>query len=182
MALILLRHTTPAVAEGTCYGQTDLGLASSFDSEYAQLKGTLPPFTRVISSPLSRCRTLAERLASAFDQRVMIDERLIEMDFGSWEGHRWDALPRAELDAWAADFCHAAPHGGESVATLHRRVQGAIRDHASTTGDVLLVTHAGVIRAAFAPRLEQSLFETRVEFGGFRILTATTETPPEDRS
>ncbi|MEM1229946.1 MAG: alpha-ribazole phosphatase [Pseudomonadota bacterium] len=182
MALILLRHTTPAIAEGTCYGRTDLALASSFDAEYAQIKSTLPPFTEVICSPLRRCRILAERLAAEPDRHIAIDERLIEMDFGRWEGQRWDALPRTELNAWAADFCHAAPHGGESVATLHRRVQGAIRDHASTTGDSLLVTHAGVIRAAFAPRLEQSLFETRVEFGGFRTLSLTNEASSQERS
>ena len=58
----------------------------------------------------------------------MFDERLREFDFGTWEGVRWDAIPRAELDAWAADFFHARPHGGESVHMLRERVETAIAD------------------------------------------------------
>ena len=61
---MLLRHTTPAVAEGTCYGRLDLPLAESFDTEFEALKAALPAFGRLVSSPLARCRQLAEQLAA----------------------------------------------------------------------------------------------------------------------
>ena len=48
------------------------------------------------------------------------------MDFGRWEGLPWSAVPRAELDAWAADLMHARPHGGESVAMLLARTRRAL--------------------------------------------------------
>lgn len=165
MALTLLRHTAPAVIEGTCYGRLDLDLAASFEQELRALSARLPDFEQIISSPLQRCRQLADRLASARGLAVKIDDQLIEMDFGSWEGRLWSELPRTELDAWAGDFLHARPHGGESVAMLHKRVQAATHRHAGAASNTLIVTHAGVIRAAFASRLEESMFQTQVSFG-----------------
>ncbi|MEL7045549.1 MAG: histidine phosphatase family protein, partial [Pseudomonadota bacterium] len=98
MALVFLRHTTPDVAEGVCYGMTNLALRSSFSDESSAVLGTLPEVTRVISSPLSRCTRLAEFLGKQLALTVSIDERLREMDFGRWEGQRWDEINRGELD------------------------------------------------------------------------------------
>ncbi|MFN4100140.1 MAG: histidine phosphatase family protein, partial [Pararhodobacter sp.] len=63
MSLILLRHTRPMVTEGTCYGRTDLSLADDFSGSAAKIAAQLPEFTRILSSPLSRCRLLAEAVA-----------------------------------------------------------------------------------------------------------------------
>ena len=82
----------------------------------------LPRADRLVSSPLERCRRLAERIGAARGLVPVVDERLREFDFGTWEGVPWESIPRAELDAWAADFLHARPHGGESVQMLHERV------------------------------------------------------------
>ena len=41
MDVYLVRHTTPDVLSGVCYGQADLGLAPSFDAEWALLKPKL---------------------------------------------------------------------------------------------------------------------------------------------
>ena len=70
------------------------------------------------------------------------------MDFGAWEGRPWDAIARAELDAWAADFMDARPHGGESVAMLAARTAAAIAAGRAAGGRTVVVTHAGPIRAA----------------------------------
>jgi alpha-ribazole phosphatase len=59
MALILLRHTTPRVSPGTCYGRTDLDVADSFEAEAETALAALPRFDRIISSPLVRCHKLA---------------------------------------------------------------------------------------------------------------------------
>ncbi|MCY0389098.1 histidine phosphatase family protein [Robbsia sp. Bb-Pol-6] len=85
------------------------------------------------------------------------DPRLAELDFGDWEGRRWDDVPRAALDAWAADIEHAAPHGGESVAQLAARTDSWLSDigaRATATGAATVVlTHAGVIRVMTARAL-----------------------------
>ena len=46
---------------------------------------------------------------------VRLDARLVELDFGSWEMHHWDTIPRAQIDAWAADVALYRPGDGESV-------------------------------------------------------------------
>lgn len=150
MALILLRHTTPAIAPDICYGRTDLDLADTFETEAREVFTRLPAIERIVTSPLNRCRKLANFIAGELQLRVVLDPRLQEMDFGTWEGQPWSTLPRAEIDAWAGDFYSARPHGGESVEILQSRVSEALTEWRSREGSTLIVTHAGVIRAAHA--------------------------------
>lgn len=160
MALIFVRHTTPRVAPGTCYGRTDLPLADSFEAEARAVAATLAqvsPDGPILSSPLSRCRRLAEYLGP-FEPRAAF----VEMDFGSWEGRPWDAIPRAELDAWAGDFLGARPHGGESVAALRDRVAAGL---AGLSPGTVIVTHAGVIKAAAAILKHPEGWDIKPAFG-----------------
>lgn len=170
MALILLRHTRPEAAEGLCYGRSDLPLAADFALESARLARELPPFTRILSSPLSRCLRLAQALADSRDCPLSIDPRLVEMDFGRWEGQRWDAIARQELDAWAADLTGARPHGGETVAELAARVTAALADARSGPVPALVVCHAGVIKAALVAGQGQSAWQAQHDFGSWVAL------------
>lgn len=165
MDLILLRHTRPRIGLDICYGATDLDLADDFDVSAASILSELPSIGEIVSSPLRRCRLLAARIARARNAPMRVDERIAEMNFGAWEGQRWDAIPRAELDAWAADFLNARPHGGESVASLRDRVQDALRDTPSDDPPPLWVTHAGVVRAVCAVGGLAEGWETRLDFG-----------------
>ena len=166
MPLILVRHTRPAVAEGICYGMTDLSLAPTFEEEAARIIEALPPAERLVASPLHRCRLLAERIGAARNLVPVIDARLREMDFGVWEGVPWASIPRAELDAWAADFLHARPHGGESVHMLRERAGAAIDEYRRSGLSHVVVTHAGVIKAARAHGGEPEGWRSSVDFGG----------------
>ena len=166
MPLILIRHTRPAVAEGICYGMTDLSLAPTFEEEAARIIEALPPAERLVASPLRRCRLLAERIGAARNLAPVIDARLREMDFGVWEGVPWASIPRAELDAWAADFLHARPHGGESVHMLRERAGAALDDYRRSGLSHVVVTHAGVIKAARAHGGEPEGWRSSVDFGG----------------
>ena len=174
MALIFLRHTQPDVDAGVCYGITDLGLCDGFEADCARIRARLPIVHRIVSSPLSRCARLADALGSELALPVSLDSRLREMDFGRWEGRPWDDIERVELDAWAGDFMHARPHGGESVAQLRARVLEAAVDYDALGGDSLVVTHAGVIKAAFAVGDEADAFALTTPFGGLRRWTADT--------
>ena len=162
----LVRHTRPAVPTGVCYGMTDLKLASTFDDEAASVLVALPSADRLVTSPLHRCRQLAERIGTVRALEPVVDDRLREMDFGTWEGVPWESIPRAELDAWAADFFHARPHGGESVHMLHERVDSALVDYRRSGVSHLLVTHAGVIKAALAQSGHPDGWRVTVDFGG----------------
>lgn len=174
MALILLRHTTPDVAPGICYGQTDLDVAASFGTEAASALASLPAFDRIVSSPLRRCRKLAEFISAEVGVPIVSDPRLMEMDFGSWEGRAWSEIERSEIHAWASDFYHAQPHGGESVAILHARIRAALDDLSDRDTSTLIVSHAGVIRAALARGETAEDFNTEIAFGGF-VTMSTTE-------
>lgn len=165
MALILLRHTRPVGADGTCYGTTDLPPGPDLPNEARRLAAQLPTVARIVTSPLWRCARLAAALGEARGLAVIRDARLRELDFGSWEGLKWDRVPRAELDLWAADLLHARPHGGETVAEMAARVAAALDEHG--TPGTLIVTHMGVIRAALARAGRDGAWEAKVAFGGW---------------
>jgi alpha-ribazole phosphatase len=138
MQLILVRHPQPLVAPGVCYGSTDLPIAPGhLEQTLAAL--TLPANLPIYSSPLRRCAELAERLTPS----PRYDQRLVEMHFGDWEMQPWDAIPRAAIDAWAADMVHYHPGGGESVLQVAERIAAF---HRELTQDAIIICHAGAMR------------------------------------
>lgn len=152
MDLVLIRHPAVAVEPGVCYGRSDVPLAASAQvgaqaarERLAALGAPLP--AQVWTSPLTRCASIAERLAHAFDVPLRRDAGWQEMDFGAWELQRWDDIDRAALDAWAADLMHACAHGGESVARFAARVARIADAVAQADAPQWAITHAGVIRA-----------------------------------
>ena len=165
MRLILVRHTRPEAADNVCHGVTDLDVAATFDQEAARVVAALPAVERLVTSPLRRCLRLAERIGAARGLAPVVDDRVREMDFGRWERVPWEDIDRNELDAWAADFLHARPHGGESVAMLSERVGAALADYRRSGVSHAVVTHAGVIRAARAAAGCADAWTTSVDFG-----------------
>lgn len=146
MQVFLIRHPRPLVEPGLCYGRLDVDCDDPLPVA-ARLQ--LPPGTTIFSSRLRRARRLAEALAVPARVEIQLDARLAEIDFGDWEGRRWDDIDRNAIDDWAADVLDFTPPGGESVADLQRRViDFADEIKATFSGaSVALITHAGVIRA-----------------------------------
>lgn len=158
MKLWLVRHAQPLIDAGICYGRLDMAAEADATAQCAaRLAAQLPAGLRMVSSPLQRCEQLAHALhALRPDLAYKTDARLQEMDFGQWEGRAWQAIARAELEAWTDDFAHyQAGHDGDSVTRFMARVGAAFDDltlrpqrpaMAQESG-VLWITHAGVIRA-----------------------------------
>ncbi|KVL03439.1 alpha-ribazole phosphatase [Burkholderia territorii] len=152
MDLVLIRHPAVAVEPGICYGRSDVPLAASAEAAARAVRARLaalgaPLPEQVWTSPLTRCASVAERLAQAFGVPLRRDAGWQEMDFGTWELRRWDDIDRAALDAWAADLMHACAHGGESVARFAARVACVADALTRTDAPQWALTHAGVIRA-----------------------------------
>jgi alpha-ribazole phosphatase len=150
MSLWLVRHATPEIAQGTCYGSTDMPADTAATRTAADtLAELLPHGIALKTSPLKRCTQLASALCEARPDLVSeSDPRLAEMDFGQWEGQRWDAIDANQLAQWTDNFWLHRPGGGESVQAFMTRV-GSVWDEASQTGkDCVWITHAGVMRAA----------------------------------
>lgn len=145
-----VRHPRPDIAEGICYGKLDLPLADPVLETVDTLRSSLPQGARVWSSPLRRCLELAR----AIHREPSVHPDLREIDFGEWEGRGWDRIDRGLLDAWAADIDDFVPPGGESVASLRQRATKAVQGIlANTAGEVIMVTHGGVMRVLLADAL-----------------------------
>ena len=146
----LVRHARPLVAEGVCYGASDIA-ADAADTERSarQLAAQLPAGVRVWSSPLRRCTALSDALMKLrADLRYQTDTRLAEMDFGCWEGQRWSDIPRAAMDEWMSGFQYVRFGGRESTHELMTRVGAVWREAELSEQPWVWITHAGVIRAA----------------------------------
>lgn len=148
--LALARHPTPLVKPGTCYGRLDLPLAETGCAEMVAMAGVLAgeSWTEVVSSRLSRCRIAADFLGAVLHCPVVLDDRLLELDFGAWEGLAWDDVPRTALDDWAALPWGFTPPGGESTAALVARVRDFYRARHNDT--VIVVTHGGPLKVLAA--------------------------------
>jgi alpha-ribazole phosphatase len=177
--LHLVRHPQPDVAPGLCYGASDVAVAETEIARvHASLRAAgLPGDLPVYSSPLQRCALLAHRLQAA---TLSFDARLAEMNFGHWELQSWDAIPRAEVDAWAADLLHYRPGGAESVLEVAHRVTAFLVDlRQANHSEALLICHAGTIRLLSAMRdglpLEQAALDAackphRIAYGELVML------------
>ena len=146
MHIYLIRHPQPDIPPGACYGQTDLALRKPPHMLAHTLQQQLPAGIPVFSSPLLRCRALAEAITASSNTLPVYDHRLQEMHFGEWEMQTWSDIPRQQLDAWAADPLHYTPPGGESVAQVRQRVHAFLADHTNTHRAIIMITHAGVMK------------------------------------
>ncbi|NML35808.1 alpha-ribazole phosphatase [Chitinophaga sp. G-6-1-13] len=166
MEIYLIRHTTPAIESGICYGFSDIDVADTFETEAAAVKAKLPEGTfDVYSSPLQRCHKLATTL---FGNDVITDERLKEMNFGAWEMLAWEAIGKEELQTWADDFVQAKVPQGESYEELYIRTMAVVEEIIEKGNDAVLVTHGGVIRSILAHATNTPLvdsFDLKVQYG-----------------
>lgn len=169
--MLLVRHTSVDIRGGTCYGQLDVDVASSFEKEKQMIENDLAgkSFDAVYSSPLQRCAKLAGELCRGHE--VVYDRRIMELNFGQWEGLRWDDIYKMPGSrAWFKDYNNMPCPGGESHVDMGQRVAAfyvdMLRQHPG--GNVLIVTHAGVIRLLYAiatRRPFHEVFTLNVKYG-----------------
>jgi len=150
MPLWIVRHATPLIASGICYGALDVAADAQHSLQAAHaLAQALPLQCKVSVSPLQRCMQLAELLSGLRpDLKPRTETRLREMDFGTWEGVAWDAIPPAAMQAWTDDFGEHRFGGVESANQVLARVAALwceARQHPDEPQ--VWISHAGVARA-----------------------------------
>lgn len=172
MEIIMIRHTSVAVAPGTCYGQSDVPLAATFRQEAAATLSALTPygsFDAVYSSPLSRARRLA---AYCGYPEPFTDDRLMEMNMGQWEMRRYDEIDDPALKDWYEDYLHIPTRGGESFPQLCARVAAFLDElREQPYRRVAVFAHGGVLVAAgiYAGLFtEEDSFSHQVPYGGIQ--------------
>jgi alpha-ribazole phosphatase len=181
MSIFLVRHTAPNIKPGIIYAATNVPV---HDEEFKRviplLDAALPENALIVTSPLTRCRRLADFLAMRGNERIVIlDPRLIERDLGRWTGKTWEEIPRAEAQAFEADFLdhwpppvetengpvlrglnvHPRLGAGESVRAMQARViEGFEAAWEIAEGrNLVIVSHAGPIAAMIAHWLSEPL-------------------------
>ena len=142
---LLVRHGQTAwTLERRLQGQTDIPLNNIGIQQAQALRPIVQDFApdRVIASPAQRAAATAELLS---DIPASFDDRLKEANLGTWEGQTPDDVGPEYLQ-WRLG--HFDPPGSEPRTDLMERVTVALRDVVAPVGNVLVVTHGGVIRAA----------------------------------
>lgn len=168
MEIYLIRHTTPNIEKGICYGQSDIDLANTFSNEFKIItsKFSTKEDFKVYSSPLKRCSLLAKQ----FSNTPVYDKRLMELDFGDWELVPWNNISENEMMPWMKDFVNTAVPNGESYTELASRVNSFFQELVSlnTNKTIIITSHAGPIKAFLASLLNIPLkdsFKIKIDYG-----------------
>jgi probable phosphoglycerate mutase len=155
MALFyFLRHGETAWnAEGRWCGRTDVPLSDAGRRQAQLLAVRLQPILveALYSSPLGRALETARIVGKAMGREPLVDHRLVELNYGAWEGSTYEESKRASPDlyrAWEADPARVAPPQGESGEQLIERVKPFLADVAQRhpSGNVVVVCHRTLCR------------------------------------
>jgi alpha-ribazole phosphatase len=179
--LILIRHAEPVEdARGLCYGSLDFGLSPSGHAHArriaAAFQGAAAEYVAVYASPRRRARETAEPLAGARGLDVVVDDDLREIDFGDFEGRRYEEIEAAEpmlYRAWMDSPTTVRFPGGEGYADVRVRALRAFERIRCAHASAIVVTHGGVIRAGLAAWLgmpAEAIFRLDQSYGGLTVV------------
>lgn len=153
---LLMRHAqTQANAQGFFLGRRDEGVTTLGEEQSRRAVEGLVSWRpdRIVCSPLIRCKTMiAQPAAEALGAELIVDDRLIEFDFGVIEGLTFEEVmeqglpfpwgPRSK--EWPSDA------GGEDFADFNERIRDAAAWLERLEGRTAVVAHGGVIRGFFS--------------------------------
>lgn len=148
LTIYLCRHGDTAwSAERRLAGRSDIPLVEHGERNAEQLGKRLEgiPFDRVLVSPLGRARRTAE--LAGFGPAAGVDARLLEMDFGRYEGLTVAEI-RRDHPGWTylRDGCPS----GEGPDDLGRRADALLDELSLAGGRVLLFGHSVILRVLAA--------------------------------
>ncbi|MBF6605835.1 MAG: histidine phosphatase family protein [Chloroflexi bacterium] len=184
LTLVLTRHgLTPRSVPEQHLGQridVELSDAGRAQAQALAIRLAATRFERIVSSPLLRARQTAEIIVAglADPAPVTTDPRLLEMDYGEWEGHTYDeieATDRLRRHAWEADPASFRCPGGESGGDVAARARSFLDDLLVAHPDshepddpgalaVLAVGHSSFNRILVCVALDLPVREFRLRF------------------
>lgn len=178
MIIHLIRHTTPDIEPGICYGQTDLDVANSFEGEkQIVLSKILDQYDVAYTSPLQRCAKLAKSLSAA---KHITDERIMEYNFGDWELLPWNEFKSDKAKNWMNNFVDQPAPNGDSMISMQKRVMSFFDELIKLPYEsVAIVTHSGVQRLLHGHILETPLthlFRLQLSFGAVLEINSDSTT------
>lgn len=192
--LVLVRHGETEWHAGNRYaGRSDVALTPRGTAQAEELArwAAGAGLDAVVCSPLSRARRTAAPAAAAAGLDAVVDERLVEVDFGAGEGLTRDEMAERFPEALAAFLAAPASSplpGGEPGADAVARARPAIGDAVRTwPGRVLVVAHQTLLRLLLCDLLGLPLDRYRTVFPGLdpvgrTVVVATADGPAGLRS
>lgn len=154
LSLYLVRHgqTDASLANRFCgridppLNATGAAMAEALGARYGR-----EPWAEIVASPLVRAQQTAEPTARAAGLPVTLDEGLVEIAYGEWDGRAEADVERddpARFAAWAAHPGRVAPPGGETGAEIATRALAAVERIRARhqSGKVLVVSHKATLR------------------------------------
>jgi len=149
--ILLVRHPPVTNAlRGICYGVSDVPLADDGPTRIEEIVAQLlaqGPYTHLYHSGLSRCAAVANALAARTGMKPVIDPRLRERCFGTWELRPWDDIHAESGDAMMGMVTAPEtwrPPSGETTFELRDRVWAWYAEQPAH-GRIVAITHGGPI-------------------------------------
>lgn len=180
--LVILRHGEIAGFYNTYLGITDAHLSMRGQEQAAEAAACLSKssFAAVYCSPLKRCQETLEKLNRT--EKVTLDERIREINFGLWEGKTFSEINEQYpeyVSKWAQcdrQFCFPE---GEKISGFRSRISNfANQLYELNSGNILIVSHGGVIRHLICALLNISFdnyLYFKIDYGRFVLLDLHSE-------
>jgi broad specificity phosphatase PhoE len=155
--ITFVRHGQTAInRDGRLQGRLDAPLSDVGRAQAAALANALQhdAVVRVVASPLARAQETAAVIAAQHGLDVETDERLIEIDYGEWDGVPLRLVPAEDWATWRRDATFVPP-GGESLVAVQARVASFCAEVVSESETVIVaVSHVSPIKAAVCVALD----------------------------
>ena len=155
MKVYFLRHgETQYNLEMRMQGWIDIPLNEKGISQAEEAKERIRElgirFDTVYSSPLARAKKTASVVSGLEESDLIIDDRLIEMGFGDYEGLRFERIPDDVFDLIRHAEGDEVPGNAESTSQVLRRTKSFLTDLEERDGEtVLCVAHGVTIRSIY---------------------------------
>lgn len=154
--IYLIRHCeTQGNRQRLFQGRIDMDISEQGAAQLERLAERFrdTPLTALYSSPLRRAIRTAEAVGRYHTLPLHINNDLIEIDGGCWEGCHWAELPQTDPEQslrWLEEPWNFHTDGGEAMRTVYDRMQRALLHivQECPEGQVAVVSHGCAIRNA----------------------------------
>ncbi|MBP0724446.1 alpha-ribazole phosphatase [Bacillus sp. RG28] len=158
MKIFIIRHPHSIANEEKIYNSfTDVPLSGKGAKQMEEVIQYLKNIKNVefgqvqsiYSSPLTRCTNIADTLAKEWNCPIIKDDKLVEMNFGIFEGKTYQEIDLTfpnELLQWSNDYIHYQIPEGESLQQCMFRIEPFVNRLKNQDQDVAIVTHGGIVK------------------------------------
>jgi alpha-ribazole phosphatase len=149
--VLFIRHAETEMAGRYC-GHSDPDLNAQGRAQLTRLTQSLTEeiLDTVYSSDLRRAASTAQAIAAGRHIPQVLRPALREIDFGDWEGMKWEEIERQDPEyaqKWVSGYPHLPAPSGESFEDFERRVLTEVNHLMDlSSGPFAVVTHGGVLR------------------------------------